>query len=100
MVAPTAFAGGQQQGQRPWPQLGGYPTLLATARSSVNQNEHRQQSSLSTGGGSGYNGPQQSFLLPGYGYVSPEDSDRGSRLKQLSQKFRTPPPVMFFTSVF
>jgi hypothetical protein len=100
VVATTAFTGGQQQGQTPRPQLGGYPTLLPTARSSVNQNEHRQQSSLSTGGGSGYNDPQQSFLLPGYGYVSPEASDRGSRLKQRSQKFRTPPPVMFYLLVY
>ncbi len=96
MVAPTAFTGGQQQDQTPRHQWGGYPTSLATADSSLNQNEHRGQASLSTGGGTGYNGPQQSFLLPGYGYVSPEAPDRGSRLKQRSEKFRTPPLGMFF----
>jgi hypothetical protein len=56
VVAPTATFTGQQQGQTPRPQFGGYPfpASLATARSSVNQNENRQQA---TGGGSGYNGP-------------------------------------------
>jgi hypothetical protein len=29
--------------------------------------------------------------------VSPEAPDRGCRLKQRSQKFRTPPPGMFFS---
>ena len=65
VVAPTATFTGGQQGQTPRPQFGGYPfpASIATARSSVNQNENRQQASLlSTGGGSGYNGPQQSFL--------------------------------------
>ena len=60
----------------------------------MNQNE-RQQSSISIGGASGYNGPQN-FVLPGYGYVSPEAPDRGSRLKQRSPNFRSPPPGMFF----
>ena len=60
----------------------------------MNQNE-RQQSSISIGGASGYNGPQN-FVLPGYAYVSPEALGRGSRLKKRSQKFRTPPPGMFF----
>jgi hypothetical protein len=94
VVAPTSFTGGQQGQTAPRPQLGCYPTSSSAAGSSVNQNE-RQQSSISIGGASGYNGPQN-FVLPGYGYVSHEALDRGSRLKQRSQKFRTPPPGMFF----
>lgn len=68
MVAPISFTGGQQGQTPPRSQLGCYPTSSSAAGSSVNQNE-RKQSSISIGGASGYNGPQN-FVLPGYGYVT------------------------------